>query len=255
MQYPGLEVITKVNRVFNTSAEGFRLEAQHSLWHPVPNTNQMNGLTGTVSKVTEFTTPATFLPFTLQEGWGYCTYDYLAKDTGTIIVGNDFRTNETLSLDIALEATLFETLLNPENVRTVPQRSVDYITLVSPVSATMEVRLGAIDTGDAGPLIFNDFVSFSTLSACGGSLTTISFEGLTNNYWYTTVDLAPGQPVFLQLVAQPGVEQNRYTLSVVTLDTPTTATASVSALPVAIIVFIVLVLLASAALVAFLVWA
>ena len=215
----------------------------------------MNGLTGTVSKVTEFTTPATFLPFTLQEGWGYCTYDYLAKDTGTIIVGNDFRTNETLSLDIALEATLFETLLNPENVRTVPQRSVDYITLVSPVSATMEVRLSAIDTGDAGPLIFNEFVSFSTLSACGGSLTTTSFEGLTNNYWSTTVDLAGGQPVFLQLVAQPGVEQNRYTLSVVTLDTPTTATASVSALPVAIIVFIVLVLLASAALVAFLVWA
>ncbi len=251
-------MITKVNRVFNTSAEGFRLEAQHSLWHPVPNSNQMNGLSGTVSKATEFTSPATFLPFTIQEGWGYCTYDYLAKDTGTIIVGNDFRTNETLSLDVALEATLFETLLNPENVRTVPQRSVDYITLVSPVSATMEVRLSAIDNSDTGPLIFSNFVSFSTLSACGGSLTTTSFEGLIDTYWSTTVDLAPGQPVFLQLVAQPGVEQNRFTLSVVTLDTPpssTTATASVSALPVAVIVFIVLVLLASAALIAFLVWA
>jgi len=202
VKYPIVGIQTKVANVMDTTAEGFHLKVQHTLWHK-DDGNQMNGVSGKNDEDIEFKTPSTFKPLELKNHWSPCEiHSVMGVDTNTrsLILGSNFKTNETLSLDVAIDTKVEESFLPLAVINSVPQNPVDYMTYLPATDGDIKVLIQKRQQGV--PLISSVFASISI--GCQQTPKVVDLSSVDQDTWSMTMKATGGQPVFFALSATEG---------------------------------------------------
>jgi len=201
VRYPIVGIQTKVASVMDTTAEGFHLKVQHTLWHKNDN-NQMNGGAGKNEEDLQFKTPESFKPVNLKNRWSPCDIQtLLGSDTNlrSLILGSDFKTNETLSLDVSIEIEAEDSFLpTTASTKMVPLNPVNYMTYVPSQDGDINVVIQKRQEGV--PPISSVFSSLSI--GCGQPPhKEVSLSAVDQDSWNLQLRVAGGQPVFFALRA------------------------------------------------------
>lgn len=189
--------------------KGIQLETQQTLWHPTGN-NQFTGLTGQNSKDLQYNGVPDFQPYDIQNRWGPCSINLLEndKEPRKLIIGSEFRSNQTIDLQVSIQVRVVDTTMQPHYREVVPKNPVDYFVYLP--TADGDVRISLIPRDPSAlkasktNYISNPINSaFSSLSIGCPSTRTVDLSGVTNDQWDMTLNVLGGDPLYFALNAAP----------------------------------------------------
>ena len=190
----GVAVITTVQKIVNTTGSEFLIRAMQSVLHN--DGDRSEGFEGATTGIV-IHDPSSFKGVTLQDRWGPCRATWMQQKNTMINVRSLFNSNRTLTLQIFMEATLFNTSIQPKQAQLVPMTSQDFFTLTpsSRNNYSINLTLAALDKKTP---INQRFKPLTV--GCSSPTLTFNLSLIATPTWQEMIFIPNGNPAFITLI-------------------------------------------------------